>query len=80
VNYLAVHELGATIPPHEISAAPGKRLRFQIGGVVFFRRKVKHPGAVLPARGMIQRGIKDRLTDYQEASRDALIGFLGGAK
>jgi hypothetical protein len=77
VNYLAVHEFGATIPPHTITAR-GKCLAFMIGGKQVFAKSVKHPGMTLPARGMIQRGIKDRLPDYGAALSAAVVNTLGG--
>ena len=76
VNYAAVHEFGAEIPPHKITAKNGKALAFQIGGRMIFARSVNHPGATLPARGMIQRGIADCLTDYQLAISRAIVEAL----
>lgn len=78
VNYLAVHEFGATIPPHTIRARNGGALKFVINGKVILRKSVKHPGATLPARGMIQRGIRDRLPDYRQAMGAAYRLYISG--
>jgi hypothetical protein len=78
VSYPAIHEFGATIPPHKITAAPGKKLKFKIGGRVMYRASVNHPGSTLPARRPIQRGITDRLTDYQNALSAAVLSAMQG--
>ena len=77
VNYLAVHEYGATIPPHTITATNARALHFFAGGKEIFAKSVKFPGVTLPARGMIRRGINDRLPDYGRALSDAVINTLG---
>ncbi|MDB6108332.1 MAG: uncharacterized protein JWR69_82 [Pedosphaera sp.] len=78
VSYPAIHEFGAEIPPHKITASAGKMLRFQIGSRVIFRKSVNHPGMTLPARRPIGRGIQDRLTNYQTALSAAVLKALGG--
>jgi hypothetical protein len=75
VNYLAVHEFGATIAPHVITAN-GRCLAFMIGGKTIFAKSVKHPGMVLPARGMVQRGIADRLPEYGKTLTAAVVNTL----
>lgn len=73
VFYAKYHELGATIKPHDIVARNKKALRFLgKGGKVTFAKKVHHPGATLPARAPMQRGIKDRLPQYVTALQDAI--------
>jgi hypothetical protein len=73
VNYAAVQEFGATIPPHKITAKGGGTLRFQIGERVMFRKSVNHPGATLPAREPMQRGIRDRQNEYASSISAAVI-------
>ena len=75
VSYPAVHEFGATIPPHTITAK-GKALAFHIGERLVFAKSVKHPGAVCSARQRILHGIQDRLADYGEALSEAVIRAL----
>lgn len=77
VNYLAVHEFGATIPPHTITAR-GRCLAFMMGGKQIFAKSVQHPGMILPERGMVRRGIRDRLPDYGRALSAAVVDTLGG--
>jgi len=77
VSYPAVHEFGATIPPHKITAK-GKALRFMIGDRLVFRKSVNHPGAVLPARRPIQRGLEDRTQDYRESVSAAIVNCWEG--
>jgi hypothetical protein len=71
VNYAAVHEFGATIPAHKVTAK-GKALRFEIGGRVLFRKSVNIPEVTLPARAPIQHGIADRAGAYGSAISDAI--------
>ena len=71
VNYAAVHEFGATIPAHKITAK-GKALRFQIGERVLFRKSVNIPEVTLPARAPIQHGINDRAGAYGESISAAI--------
>lgn len=73
VSYAPAMEFGSK--PHVIRAK-GKPLKFSIGGRMLFRRQVNHPGTA--PRGMIQRGINDRLGDYRSAMGAAVIEFLGG--
>lgn len=73
VKYARYHELGATIPPHDIVARTAKALRFLTkDGKVIFRKKVHNPGFTLPARAPMQRGINDRLPQYVTAFEDAI--------
>jgi hypothetical protein len=74
VSYPAVHEFGATIPAHKITAKRGKALAFMIGDRLVLRKSVQHPGMTLPARAPIQRGIKDRLSAYQTAISAEVAG------
>ncbi len=71
VCYPAVHEFGATIPAHKITAS-GKALRFKIGERIIFRKSVNIPEVTLPARAPIQRGISDRLSDYSQGISEAI--------
>jgi len=73
VFYAKYHELGATIKPHDIVARNKKALRFfGKGGSVVFAKKLHHPGATLPARAPMQRGIRDRLPRYVAAFEGAI--------
>jgi hypothetical protein len=72
VNYAAVQELGAKIPPHDIFPKEAGALRFQIGERMVFASKVHHPGSTLPAREPIQRGIRDRMNDYSQSISAAI--------
>lgn len=47
VEYAAIHQFGGTIGPHVIEARRGKAL-FIPG--IGFRRRVNHPGSIMPAR------------------------------
>ncbi len=78
VNYLAVHEFGAEIPEHTITATNARALHFFVGGKEIFRKSVKIPAITLPARGMIARGIQDRLANYGKAMSDAVVKTFGG--
>lgn len=80
VAYAAAQEFGATIPPHKITAKNGKALRFQIGGRVIFAKSVNFPGATLPARGFVQRGITDNLPNYGNAISDAIVAAWNQGK
>jgi hypothetical protein len=80
VNYLAVHEEGATIPAHTVKAAQARALCFFVGGTKVFAKSAKIPEVTLPARRPIHRAIEDRLPDYGKSMGDALTGFLAGAK
>lgn len=74
VFYAKYHELGATIKPHDIVVRNRKALRFLgKGGKVVFAKLVHHPGATLPARAPMQRGIKDRISQYAEAFNAAIL-------
>ena len=74
VEYARYQELGATIPPHDIVARNKKALRFfGKNGAAVFCKKVHFPGAVLPARAPMQRGIQDRLGEYAKGFSDAIV-------
>ena len=77
VVYAAIHEFGGEIPAHDIVARNGRALRFVIGGRVIFRHRVHFPGATLPARAPIQRGIRDCLPQYTTAISGAIGSFYG---
>jgi len=66
VRYAAIHEFGGVIPPHVITPRRGKALAFTFRGRQVFARRVRHPGATIPARAPIQHGILDRLQDYEQ--------------
>jgi hypothetical protein len=65
VNYLAVHEYGAHHPARPPRAG-AKRSRPRVGAWD------------APARGMIQRGIADRLPEYGRALSGAIVDTLEG--
>lgn len=74
-NYALAHEFGAEIPPHKI-VAKGGALKFQIGDRVIYAKSVQFPGATLPARRPIGRGIEDRREQYKTALSNAAVAAL----
>ncbi len=48
--YARIHNFGGRTKPHEIKARNKKSLRFMAGGVPVMRKKVNHPGSIIPAR------------------------------
>lgn len=75
INYAAVHEFGATIPPHTVHAKPGHPMVFRIGDRVIFSMTAKNPGFQLPARAPMQRGITDRIQNYQQEVAKAVLTY-----
>lgn len=49
-KYAAIHQFGGTTSAHTIMAKNRKALQFNVGGVTIYRKKVNHPGSVIPAR------------------------------
>jgi len=78
VNYLAVHEEGATIPAHIVNAAQARALCFFVGSKKVFAKSAKIPEVTLPARRPIHRAIEDRLPNYSQSMGGALQDYLGG--
>lgn len=75
VVYAAIQEFGGTTAPHVIRARNAKALHFN--GI--FRKSVKHPGSTLPARGMVRRGITDRLPRYSAALSSAIVNYASNS-
>ena len=73
VNYLAVHEFGATIPAHTVR--PRNKKALNIPGIGP-RKSANIPAITLPARGMIGRGITDMLPQYGERISAAVAETL----
>jgi phage virion morphogenesis protein len=48
--YARIHNFGGQNKPHEIKARNKKSLAFMAGGVPVMRKKVNHPGSIIPAR------------------------------
>lgn len=78
VKYAAIHEFGGTTRPHVIRAKGGA-LKFMIGDRVLLRKQINHPGSKMPERGMVRRGIRDRLPEVSAAVSRAIVDFYGGA-
>lgn len=71
VKYARIHEYGGKTSPHEI-VAKGKALRFQLSsGVMMFRKRVMHPGSVMPERSFLRSSLAER--------SDAIRAGIGGA-
>lgn len=49
-KYARIHQFGGNIPAREIHAKNRQALKFTVGGKVFYRKSVHHPGANIPAR------------------------------
>lgn len=65
VKYAAIHEFGGRTPARVIKAKSGKALKFTVGGKIFLRKSVKHPGSVMPERAFIRNGMRDMAGDYR---------------
>lgn len=66
VVYAAIHEYGGKTKPHVIEAKRGKALKFSAGGETIFRRKVRHPGSVMPERSFLRTALREnagKITD-----------------
>jgi phage gpG-like protein len=48
--YARIHNFGGKTKPHEIKARNKKSLAFMAGGSRVMRKKVNHPGSIIPAR------------------------------
>lgn len=53
VPYASIHNRGGKTKAHEIRARRGKALKFAGKGGDIYRRKVNHPGSVIPKRQFI---------------------------
>lgn len=74
VEYARIHELGGTIPPHEIRPRRGAALFF--GGR--FASRVMHPGATIPARPYMRPALEDSRDDIQKIFVSRLSAALKG--
>lgn len=72
VNYALVHEFGGMTPPREIRPREKKVLKFMVGGRTVFAKKVKHPGAIIPERAPVRRGIAACLPKYTRRIESAI--------
>lgn len=68
-------------PAHEVQAAPGKALRFQVGGQVLFRKRVRIPAQA--PRPFIRPALEESREAIRNLARvrvqDALKRAAGGA-
>jgi phage gpG-like protein len=62
VIYARIHEFGGTTRPHVIEAKKGKALRFESNGMVYYRRRVNHPGSKMPERSFLRSSLEDMRT------------------
>jgi len=59
VVYAAIHEYGGRTPGHLIEPRNKKALAFEIGGETIIRRRVHHPGSVMPERSFLRSALRD---------------------
>lgn len=71
VPYAAIHEYGGVTSPHVIAAKYAQALRFEIGGEVFFRKSVNHPGSKIPERSYLRSSLAEM--------QDEIVARLQGA-
>ncbi len=83
-EYAAIQEYGGHIPPHGISAKPGRigrdgrpgRLKFVIGGETLYRRRVHHPGGYIKPKRFLRHPIQKEAEKALAQMRKE-IGFDG---
>ncbi len=66
VIYARIHELGGTIPAHEVRAKKRKALRFEIGGQVIFRRVVHIPPITMPPRPYLRPSLEEAFERFEQ--------------
>ncbi len=66
VAYAAAQELGAEIPPHEITAVNAKALAFEWRGEQRYYKRVNHPGAIIPAQPYLRPALHDSKRDVAQ--------------
>lgn len=76
VPYAAIHEFGGTTKPHVIEAKRAEVLRFQVGGETVFRRKVNHPGSVMPERSYLRRALRELAPDIRTQLTKAVVAAV----
>jgi phage gpG-like protein len=80
VEYAAIHEFGGKTKPHTIRAKKAKALRFTMGGQVFFRKSVNHPGSKIKEKAFLRTPINEMVKDgrvesiFARAVREAIEG------
>lgn len=82
VKYARIHELGGKTKAHVIEAKKGKALAFgayvgmgQWGlfSTMVIRKKVNHPGSVIPKRSYLLSSLKEQATDIVQGLKVAAV-------
>jgi len=79
VEYAAIHEYGGRTPPHLIEPRTSKALAFEIGGETIIRRRVHHPGSVMPERSFLRSALRDMDPQIKTEIEAALAEVLNNA-
>lgn len=69
VAYAGIHEFGGVIPAHEVVAKAGGMLRFEIAGVVYYRKRVFIPDVKMPERSYLRSTLRERTPEIIEGIR-----------
>jgi phage gpG-like protein len=79
VVYAAIHEYGGRTPPHVIEPKYKKALAFEIGGETIIRRRVHHPGSVMPERSFLRSALRDMAPQIKTEIEAALAEGMKNA-
>lgn len=80
VVYGRIHELGGKTRPHVILPKKAKALRFldRLSGQIVFRKRVSHPGSVMPARPYLGPSLEESIPKIQKIMLRRLSAALAG--
>ena len=66
VKYVAIHEFGGVIPPHQIVPDKAKALAFLVGGKQAFAARVNLPAIAMPERSYMRTSLAEMADDIRD--------------
>jgi phage gpG-like protein len=79
VPYAAIQEFGGKTAAHEIIAVNAKALAFSTGAGQVFRKRLHHPGSLIPARSYLASSLNDMRDEIVLGLKQAILEALGQA-
>jgi hypothetical protein len=77
VPYGAIQEYGGTTRAHLIAAKDARALRFSLADQLVFAKRVRHPGAKIPARSFLRSSLAEEGGGASDDVSDAVMEELG---
>ena len=80
VAYAAIEEYGGPIPPHEIRPRKAAALAFVVAGKPVFARRVRFPGAAVPAHAYLRGSLAELAAEIEDSLKQGVAASAGGQR